>query len=190
MRQSQSCDTYSNMALVSVWCAVFLQSASSYYLSQHRLSWTDSQLYCQNICGSSLANIPDATNFASIRNIISNSMDTSNIFTGETYANNIWIGLSAVDSSNNMNNFSWVDSSSFIYGFTANVSPWTATEPQFQSSLNCVQLLESDPNYLWSIQNCTEKSRFLCNDCFDKIDKFLLVQEQLTYTNAQSRCNN
>eukprot|EP01084_Bolivina_argentea_P204835 349861_1 len=86
------------------------------------------------------------------------------------YANNIWVGLSAVDGSNNMNNFSWVDSSSFIYGFTANVSPWTATEPQFQSSLNCVQLLESDPNYLWSIQNCTEKSRFLCNDCFDKID--------------------
>ena len=146
---------------------------SSYYISQNVLTWQDSQNYCVDQCDSNLASIHSQSD----QDLMIKIADEYGALRAEY--GNIWIGLNG--------NYTWRDGSSFTFG--SNLTGYLWRNPQHGQNQKAVQL-HIDDNYLWDSRNLSDtESRFACNHCNGKINKYVLINRVgMDYVQAQEQC--
>eukprot|EP01083_Nonionella_stella_P056117 147940_1 len=147
----------------------------NYFLSTNTLSLNAASYYCIEHCGSTLASIHSAPDQAFMRNIISNGFHVNSNST-------IWIGLYY---SVPNDEWKWIDGTVFDYQYFApdiNLSTW--------DNYACVVIHALD--YTWRLlkgSECAQSLRFLCNSCNSKLNKYLLLNRQVNYTQNKDICD-
>eukprot|EP01083_Nonionella_stella_P305310 1064540_1 len=153
-------------------CYLLISTAAydGYYISPNKLKWFDANHYCKAFCNSTLASIHSAANQLSVIQLASNT-----IYIDTPYGSkNIWIGLS-IDTTHNT--FQWSDLTVFDFHNLANTTA--------NMSHTCIAM---DTSYQWIPSDCNDHHRFMCNSCDSKLNKYLMINTKLNYTNALKFC--
>eukprot|EP01084_Bolivina_argentea_P072854 132256_1 len=119
----------------------------TYYLSTNKLSFINSNIYCNTSCDSSLASIHS---FIQHNSIINTLLSLSTV--------SVWIGLNDI---NTKGNFTWIDGSILNYTF------WNSSiTPKPNCSTNCVQIhIDNTNTTYWQSISCNTQQHFICNQC-------------------------
>eukprot|EP01084_Bolivina_argentea_P274665 468213_1 len=157
-------------------------------MSENRLTWTDANNYCINHCSSTLVTFHNKTKYIQIINhTIPNSINISSAFSDYWGNSGYWIGLNNIYTTK----LQWSDGTQMDYGWggtTYSSPPWEPGEPSYSWGENCVHMWDTK-GYKWNDVSCSANMRFICNICKGKLEKYLLIQQLSTWSNAQSFCS-
>eukprot|EP01084_Bolivina_argentea_P293141 504133_1 len=140
----------------------------TYYVSKLQLELSQANTYCRNHCHSTIGSIHNEIDF---QRIISLSQGTD-----------VFIGLERTSS---LQTFStWLDNTNLDWGRIVQYYPWQSSEPD---SHNCV-LMDASNIYQWKSTECENAERFVCNSCDGVLNKYILIQSDLSWIDADNYC--
>ncbi|XP_061578694.1 lymphocyte antigen 75-like [Cololabis saira] len=151
------------LLFLSEWFILSTCLVRHYHFVDQSLTWTEAQTYCRQTY----------TDLATIEN----SEELNQFMNTLSYAGQFWIGLY------NKINWRWSDG---FNGTGADYRNWYSTEPDMSSSWQfCVMIIE---DLGWVDHFCSTSYPFICYRGTQKNPEYVLVNESMSWSNAQSYC--
>eukprot|EP01084_Bolivina_argentea_P265700 450469_1 len=161
----------------------------SYHINPNILTWKNATSYCKNHCNSNLASIHNERDNVYAKYLATNGLKLHT----SGYSPNVSIGLFKLQSASE---WEWSDGSIFDYGnnykpgeFLVRPYPWTDKLLTDNTDEKCVRM-RSDENYEFQESNCSDSaiSRFMCDSCDSKLNKYIVVNTKMEYSQANVYC--
>ena len=157
-----------------------IHTEHSYYISPNKLKWSDANHFCTEYCGSQLASIHSIQ-----QQIFSQQIAENTLSINTTYGtNNIWIGIQ-INNDTNISSLHWNDSSIFNYN---NLKYGNISSSANNERTPLCLAIDINSDYEWILTDCTINNRFMCNSCDSNINKYIIINDKMNYTNAEKFC--
>eukprot|EP01084_Bolivina_argentea_P118466 210192_1 len=160
------------------------------YVSISKLNYFNAEKYCNVQCGSNLVSFSNEKQFAMGKQI----MKQTSMMNNQRTETSLWIGLD-----NLTGHFSWIDGTSFTdYGADFQQYPWKEKFLTKYNNGKCAVMnwgfvtqgtSAPMPGHNWKTEPCdTDYLRFICNSCDGVLNKYIMVDKQMNYTDSNTYC--